>query len=90
MTVMARPITPKGTLILGKEILTEAGLGKLVVFMKLDEITRGNVYVDTNVLYMYLRADPVHLPTTERFLQRVVCGDITAGNHCDRFRRCRL
>lgn len=30
MTVMARPITLKGTLILGKDILTEAGLGKQV------------------------------------------------------------
>lgn len=26
--------------------------------MKLDELTAGRVYVDTNVLYMYLRADP--------------------------------
>ncbi|HOU11932.1 MAG TPA: type II toxin-antitoxin system VapC family toxin [Anaerolineae bacterium] len=46
--------------------------------MKLDEVARGHVYVDTNVLYMYLRADPVHLPTIERFLQRVVRGDIAA------------
>jgi hypothetical protein len=27
---------------------------------------------------MYLRADPVHLPTIERFLQRVIRGDIIA------------
>jgi predicted nucleic acid-binding protein len=46
--------------------------------MKLDKVERGHVYVDTNVLYMYLRADPVHLPTIERFLQRVVQGDIIA------------
>lgn len=39
MTVMARPITPKGTLILGKEILTEAGLGKQVrIIVKPGEI----------------------------------------------------
>lgn len=46
--------------------------------MKLDEVASGHVYVDTNVLYMYLRADPAHLPTIERFLQRVVRGDIAA------------
>jgi len=46
--------------------------------MKLDEVEQGRVYVDTNVLYMYLRADPVYLPTIERFLQRVVQGDIVA------------
>lgn len=39
MTVMARPITLKGTLILGKEILTEAGLGKQVrIIVKPGEI----------------------------------------------------
>ncbi len=39
MTVMAKPITPKGTLILGKEILTEAGLGKQVhIIVKPGEI----------------------------------------------------
>lgn len=46
--------------------------------MKLDEVEQGHIYVDTNVLYMYLRADPVHLPTIERFLQRMVQGDIVA------------
>ncbi len=46
--------------------------------MKLDEVASGHVYVDTNVLYMYLRADPAHLPTIECFLQRVVRGDIAA------------
>ncbi|HOU11931.1 MAG TPA: hypothetical protein PKZ84_02360 [Anaerolineae bacterium] len=39
MTVMARPITPKGTLLLSKEILTEAGLGKQVrIIVKPGEI----------------------------------------------------
>ncbi len=46
--------------------------------MKLDAVMHGKVYVDTNVLYMYLRADAVHLPTIERFLQRVIRGEITA------------
>lgn len=46
--------------------------------MKLDEVTRGSVYVDTNVLYMYLRSDPKHLPTIRAFLDRVVRGDIEA------------
>jgi len=46
--------------------------------MKLDEIMHGNVYVDTNVLYMYLRADAMHWPTIERFLQHVIRGEITA------------
>jgi len=31
--------------------------------MKLDEFNCGSVYVDTNILYMYLRVDPSHLPT---------------------------
>jgi hypothetical protein len=39
MTVMAKPITPKGTLVLGKEILTEAGLGRQVrIIVKPGEI----------------------------------------------------
>lgn len=46
--------------------------------MKLDELSSGTVYVDTNVLYMYLRVDPVHLPTIRAFLGRVVRGVITA------------
>ena len=46
--------------------------------MKLDELTSGTVYVDTNVLYMFLRADPVHLPTLRAFLGRVVRGAIAA------------
>lgn len=46
--------------------------------MKLAEIVQGNVYVDTNVLYMYLRADPLHLADIEHFLTRVVRGELTA------------
>jgi len=46
--------------------------------MKLDEVHSGSVYVDTNVLYMYLRADPTHLPQIKVFLERVVRGDIEA------------
>lgn len=39
MTVMAKPISPKGVLILEKEILTEAGLGKQVrIIVKPGEI----------------------------------------------------
>jgi len=29
--------------------------------MKLDEVDRGSIYIDTNILYMYLRVDPAHL-----------------------------
>jgi predicted nucleic acid-binding protein len=46
--------------------------------MRLDELEHGHVYVDTNVLYMYLRTDPVHLPTIECFMQRVIRGDLVA------------
>jgi len=46
--------------------------------MKLAEVSRGVVYIDTNVLYMYLRADPLHLAAIELFLKRVVRGEITA------------
>ena len=46
--------------------------------MKLDEVAGGSLYVDTNVLYMYLRADPVHLPTLITFFSRVVRGAIEA------------
>ena len=31
--------------------------------MKLDELTGGAVYVDTNVWYMHLRTDPAHQQT---------------------------
>lgn len=36
--------------------------------MRLDEITSGSIYVDANVLYMYLRADPAHMPIIKAFL----------------------
>jgi predicted nucleic acid-binding protein len=46
--------------------------------MKLDELTRGSVYVDTNILYMYLRVDPAHLSAIKVFLSRIVRGQIEA------------
>ena len=46
--------------------------------MRLDELTRGSVYVDTNILYMYLRVDPFHLPTIKVFLSRIIHGEIEA------------
>ena len=46
--------------------------------MKLDELADGSLYLDTNVLYMYLRADPAHLPTLTTFFSRVVRGAIEA------------
>ena len=44
--------------------------------MKLDDVSRGSVYVDTNILYMYLRVDPAHLSTVKVFLRRIVRGEI--------------
>jgi predicted nucleic acid-binding protein len=46
--------------------------------MKLDELCRGSVYVDTNILYMYLRVDPAHLSAIKVFLSRIVRGQIEA------------
>jgi predicted nucleic acid-binding protein len=46
--------------------------------MRLDEGSRGPIYVDTNVLYMYLRADIVYTPIIKAFLERVVCGELEA------------
>jgi predicted nucleic acid-binding protein len=46
--------------------------------MKLDELADGSLYVDTNILYMYLRADPAHLQTLTTFFSRVVHGAIEA------------
>jgi len=46
--------------------------------MKLDEVCRGSVYVDTNILYMYLRVDPAHLSAIKVFLSRIVRGEIEA------------
>lgn len=44
--------------------------------MKLAEVASGAVYVDTNVLYMYLRGDPGYLPEIRVFLSRVIRGEI--------------
>jgi predicted nucleic acid-binding protein len=46
--------------------------------MKLAEVASGAVYVDTNVLYMYLRGDPSYLPEIRVFLSRVIRGEIEA------------
>ncbi len=46
--------------------------------MKLAELPSGGVYVDTNVIYMYLRSDPVHISTIRGFLTRMVQGEIEA------------
>jgi predicted nucleic acid-binding protein len=46
--------------------------------MKLDELYRGSVYIDTNILYMYLRVDPAHLSAIKVFLSRIVRGQIEA------------
>jgi hypothetical protein len=46
--------------------------------MGLDEVEGGSIYVDTNVFYMYLRADPARLPILTAFFGRVVRGAIEA------------
>ena len=46
--------------------------------MKLDDVSRGSVYVDTNILYMYLRVDTAHLSTVKAFLSRIVRGEVEA------------
>lgn len=46
--------------------------------MKLDDVSRGSVYVDTNILYMYLRVDPAHLSAIKVFLSRIVRREIEA------------
>src|SRR5215471_3825913 len=46
--------------------------------MKLDEFTSGAIYIDTNVWYMYLRADSAHQHILTTFLERVVRGAIEA------------
>lgn len=46
--------------------------------MKLDDVLHGSVYVDTNILYMYLRVDPAHLSAIKVFLSRIVRGQIEA------------
>jgi predicted nucleic acid-binding protein len=42
--------------------------------MKLDEVSSGALYVDTNVWYMYLRADAATRPILTTFVGRVVRG----------------
>jgi predicted nucleic acid-binding protein len=46
--------------------------------MKLDEIGGGSVYLDTNVLYMFLRSDPLYLPIIQTFMEKVVAGEVEA------------
>lgn len=46
--------------------------------MKLGDVSRGSVYIDTNILYMYLRVDPAHLSAIKVFLSRIVRGEIEA------------
>ena len=46
--------------------------------MKLDEVVGGPIYIDTNVLYMYLRVDPIYLPAVRKFFERVVHGNLEA------------
>ena len=46
--------------------------------MRLDELVTGPVYLVTNVLYMYLRADPAYLPILSTFFHRIVRGEIEA------------
>ena len=44
--------------------------------MKLDDLSAEVAYVDTNIFYMYLRADPVYLPAIKRFLKQVINGKV--------------
>ena len=46
--------------------------------MKLDDVSRGSIYVDTNILYMYLRVDPAHLSAIKVFLSRIIRGEVEA------------
>ncbi len=46
--------------------------------MKLDDMSSGAIYVDTNVFYMYLRSDPAYLDTIKTFWYRVARGEIQA------------
>jgi hypothetical protein len=48
--------------------------------MKLDEVLSGALYVDTNVWYMYLRADAVTRSVLTTFVGRVVRG--SCGGLC--------
>jgi len=44
--------------------------------MKLDEVSTGGVYLDTNVVYMYLRSVPEHQSVIKQFMGRVIKGQI--------------
>jgi predicted nucleic acid-binding protein len=46
--------------------------------MKLDEVVSGALYVDTNVWYMYLRADAATRSVLTTFVRRVVRGNCEA------------
>lgn len=46
--------------------------------MNLDDISQCAVYVDTNILYMFLRIDPAHSSAIKVFLSRIVSGEIEA------------
>ena len=46
--------------------------------MKIDEVPSGSLYVDTNVWYMYLRADSATRPVLTTFVGRVVRGSCEA------------
>ena len=46
--------------------------------MKLDEVSSGSLYVDTNIWYMYLRADSTTRPVLTTFVGRVVRGSCEA------------
>ena len=44
--------------------------------MRLDKISTGSIYIDTNVLYMYLRVDSNYIEIIRTFLNRVINGQI--------------
>ena len=46
--------------------------------MRLDSFAGAAIYLDTNILYMFVRSDPTQLPKLMRFFQRVVRGEIEA------------
>lgn len=46
--------------------------------MKLVDVLSGTVYVDTNVLYMYLRSDSETTAAVKTLLERVVLGKVLA------------
>lgn len=46
--------------------------------MRLDRFSGAAIYLDTNILYMYVRSDPEQLPKLKLFFQRVVRGEVEA------------